>query len=210
MKNKTMAVRSASICFVLGTVLCAATFCLSSAAQEKPGQTIFYTHGRIYTNDPVSPWAEAMAVADGKITCIGKMAHVLLDCGGSQQGAETISLEEHFVMPGFNDAHVHLGGAGADALAVQLRGIASPEEMQKRVAEAVAHHKEGEWITGGGMGSHALARQKVSQPPATRCRRAKKSGDPDAHFRSRGGGELAGAQESGDRQVHAESSWWRD
>ena len=78
-----------------------------------------------------------MAVADGKITCIGKMAHVLLDCGGSQQGAETISLEEHFVMPGFNDAHVHLGGAGSDALAVQLRGVASPEEMQKRVAEAV-------------------------------------------------------------------------
>ncbi len=53
-------------------------------------------------------------------------------------------------MPGFNDAHVHLGSAGADELAVPLTGVASPEEMQKRVAVAVAQHKAGEWITGRG------------------------------------------------------------
>jgi len=150
MKDGAMQLRRARVVFQLGVALCAAPFPQNSAAQEKPGQTIFYTHGRIYTNDPASPWAEAMAMSDGKITCIGKMAHVLLDCGGSQQGAETVSLDEHFVMPGFNDAHVHLGSAGAGALAVELRGVASVEEMQKRVAQAVAHHKEGEWITGSG------------------------------------------------------------
>jgi len=155
MKNKALGVRRAFICFLLGMAFCSTSLLQNSGAQERPGQTIFYTHGRMYTNDPASPWAEAMAVADGKITCIGKMAHVLLDCGGSQQGAETVSLEDHFVMPGFNDAHVHLGGAGSDALAVQLRGVASPEEMQKLIAEAVAHHKEGEWITGGGW-DHTL------------------------------------------------------
>jgi len=58
-------------------------------------------------------------------------------------------------MPGFNDAHVHLGSAGADAQAVELRGVSSVQEMQKRVAEAVAHHKEGEWITGSGW-DHTL------------------------------------------------------
>src|SRR5258708_8697063 len=58
-------------------------------------------------------------------------------------------------MPGFHDAHVHLASAGADALAVELRGVASVEEMQKRVAQAVAHHKEGEWITGSGW-DHTL------------------------------------------------------
>ncbi len=58
-------------------------------------------------------------------------------------------------MPGFNDAHVHLGSAGADALAVELRGVTSVQEMQKRLAEAVAHHKEGEWITGSGW-DHTL------------------------------------------------------
>jgi predicted amidohydrolase YtcJ len=124
-------------------------------AQEAAKHTVFYTHGRIYTNDPAEPWAEAMSVTGGKIVCIGKMAHVLLDCGGSQQSAETVHLDDHFVIPGFNDAHAHLGSAGADALAVELRGVKSPEEMQKRVAEAVAHHKAGEWITGSGW-DHTL------------------------------------------------------
>jgi predicted amidohydrolase YtcJ len=83
------------------------------------------------------------------------MDHVLLDCGGSQEGAETVNLHGQFVMPGFNDAHVHLGGAAAEALAVPLTGVPSVEEMQKRVADAVAHHKVGEWITGAGW-DHTL------------------------------------------------------
>src|SRR3989454_6053069 len=130
----------------------------TSAAQKGP-PTSYYTHGRIYTNDPEHPWAEAMAVTDDKISCIGKVAHVLLDCGGSREGVETIHLHDQFVMPGFNDAHVHLGGAAADELAVPLIGVPSPQEMQKRVADAVAHHKAGEWITGGGW-DHTLWAEK--------------------------------------------------
>jgi len=133
----------------LAIALLAAFHPRTSAAQKTP-TTTYYTHARIYTNDPEQPWAEAMAISEGKISCIGKMDHVLLDCGGGQEGVETINLKGQFVMPGFNDAHVHLGGAGADALAVPLTGIPSAEEMQKRVADAVAQHKPGEWITGGG------------------------------------------------------------
>ena len=155
MRTGGVRLRLASAGFTLGVLLWGALCAQESTGQEKPKHTVFYTHGRIYTNDPATPWAEAMAVADEKITCIGKMDHVLLDCGGSQEGAETVNLGGHFVMPGFNDAHVHLGSAGADALAVELRGVTSPEEMQKRVAEAVAHHKEGEWITGSGW-DHTL------------------------------------------------------
>ena len=155
MRKGTIGVRPAVFCFTLAVAMWASAARENSYAQERPKAAVFYMHGRIYTNDPASPWAEAMAVADGKITCIGKMAHVLLDCGGSQEGAETVPLHEQFVMPGFNDAHVHLGSAGADALSVELRGVTSPQEMQKRVAEAVAHHKEGEWITGSGW-DHTL------------------------------------------------------
>src|SRR5712692_315042 len=121
----------------------------TSAAQKGPS-TSYYTHGRIYTNDPEHPWAEAMAVSEGKITCIGKMDHVLTDCGGGQEGVDTLNLRGQFVMPGFNDAHVHLGMAAADELAVPLIGVSSPEEMQKRIADAATQHKPGEWITGGG------------------------------------------------------------
>jgi len=143
---------------IAGVALVAAFHTKSNAAQRAP-ITVYYTHGRIYTNDPAQPWADAMAVSEGKITCIGKTDHVLLDCGGGQEGVETVNLRGQFVMPGFNDAHVHLGGAGADELAVPLTGAPSAEEMQKRVATAVAQHKPGEWITGGGW-DHTLWPEK--------------------------------------------------
>ncbi|HVH70095.1 MAG TPA: amidohydrolase family protein, partial [Candidatus Dormibacteraeota bacterium] len=159
MKRETNRLRTALVSVAVGAALCVSALRHTLAVQEKPVKTAFYTHGRIYTNDPANPWAEGMAVADGKIACIGKMAHVLLDCGGSQEGAVTYPLHEGFAMPGFNDAHVHLGSAGADALAVDLRGAVSVEEIEKRVAEAVAHHKEGEWITGSGW-DHTLWAEK--------------------------------------------------
>ena len=136
-----------------------ATFHAKADSAQKAPATVFYLHGRIYTNDPAHPWAEAMAVNDGKIACIGNVGYVLLDCGGSQEGAETVQLQGQFVMPGFNDAHLHLGGAAADELAVPLTGVPSPEEMQKLVAAGVAQHKEGEWITGGGW-DHTLWPEK--------------------------------------------------
>ena len=150
MKFRTISVRSLLAIFPFIGIVLLAAFDANSSRAQKPPTTTYYTHGRIYTNDPEHPWAEAMAVSEGKISCIGKMDHVLTDCGGGQENAETVNLKGQFVMPGFNDAHVHLGGAGADELAVPLTGVPSVEEMQKRLADAVAQHKPGEWITGGG------------------------------------------------------------
>lgn len=96
-----------------------------------------------------------MAVREGKIVCIGGIEQIMLECGGGNENAETIQLTNKFVMPGFNDAHVHLGGAAADMLAVRLNGLASIEDLQKRVADAVAAHKEGDWIIGSGW-DHTL------------------------------------------------------
>jgi predicted amidohydrolase YtcJ len=147
----------AGILFV-AVALIAAFHVKTSAAQKTP-LTTYYVHGRIYTNDPAHPWAEAMAVSNGIITCIGKVDYVLLDCGGGQEGMETVQLKGQFVMPGFNDAHLHLGAAAAGQLGVPLTGVPSAEEMQKRLAAAVAQHKEGEWITGDGW-DHTLWPEK--------------------------------------------------
>jgi len=157
------AVRIASLTGLFSVFAAGSLISLHSRARaqkkEDKSPTIYFTQGRIYTNDPENPWAEALAVTDGKISCIGKLDHVLLDCGGGQEGAIRTHLHGRFVMPGFNDAHVHLGGAAADLLAVPLVGVPSPEEMQKRVAAAVAQHQEGEWITGGGW-DHTLWPEK--------------------------------------------------
>ncbi len=143
----------------LGLTLAAGLHVPASSAQGAP-RTTYYLHGRIYTNDPEHPWASAMAVREGKIRCVGSIAMIMLECGGGQDGADIVQLKGHFVLPGFNDAHVHLGSAGRDMLAVQLNGAASIAELQKRLGAAVAQHKEGEWITGSGW-DHTLWPEKT-------------------------------------------------
>ena len=106
-----------------------------------------YRNGRIYTNDPSAPWAEALLVRGEQILAVGDDDEVT---ALADKGARSVDLEGHFVMPGFNDAHVHLGGAGEDWLAVRLFGAQSVADLQKRLAAAVAEHKPGEWITGSG------------------------------------------------------------
>jgi len=89
--------------------------------------------------------------------------HVLTDCGGGQEGVDTLNLRGQFVMPGFNDAHVHLGMAAADELAVPLMGVSSPEEMQNVLRRLSRINKPGEWITGGGWDHTTWPEKRFSQ-----------------------------------------------
>ena len=130
----------------IGWILALAVMCLATGsrvlAQKKYpiDKTVYYLHGRIYTNDPEHPWAAAMAIRDEKILCIGTLAHILLDCGGAEAEAETVQLNERFVMPGFNDAHTHLGGAGRNKLNLSLNGVESIADLQKLVKDAAAKY----------------------------------------------------------------------
>jgi predicted amidohydrolase YtcJ len=162
-----MNIRRTSLLGLLGITLlsfCAGLVVHRTNAQAAQGaqsdsHTVVFLHGRIYTNDPENPWAEAMSIRNGKIRCVGKLDYIFLECGGNDSSAEVVQLKGKFVMPGFNDAHVHLGNAGADMLSVRLNGVTSIEELQKRVAAAVAQRKPGEWITGSGW-DHTLWSEK--------------------------------------------------
>jgi predicted amidohydrolase YtcJ len=148
--------RRFGVCFslllftTLAVVLLTARLRAQTQAPPETPRTFYFLHGHIYTNDPQHPWATAMAVREGKIVCAGALEQILLECGGGGDNVETIQLGNHFVMPGFNDAHVHFGKAAADMVAVRLNGVTSIEELQKRLGEAVATHKDAEWITGSG------------------------------------------------------------
>jgi predicted amidohydrolase YtcJ len=124
----------------------------SSANSPAPADgAVYYVHGRIYTNDPQRPWAEALAVREGNIVCASTAA----ECAANTAGAETIDLQNHFVMPGFNDAHVHLGSGGANLLNVQLNGLRSIGEVQEKLRADAKTKKPGEWIIGEGW-DHTL------------------------------------------------------
>src|SRR3989442_2227054 len=141
------ALRAVCAAIVSAFLLSATSIAQTPQTASSSRAVTIYRSGRIYTNDPASPWAEAMLVRGEEILAVGDDAEVT---GLADKGAQVVDLEKHFVMPGFNDAHVHIGGAGQDWLAVRLNGAQSVTELQKRLAKGVAQHKEGEWITGSG------------------------------------------------------------
>jgi len=109
-------------------------------------------NGVIYTGDLAKPRVEAIACRGEKIIATGTTVEIrkLID-----SKTRVIDLHGGFAMPGFNDAHLHLGSAAQAKLAVNLEGAKSLAEFQKRIRERVAISKPGEWITGRGW-DHTL------------------------------------------------------
>ena len=127
-----------------------------AAAQTLPTQPkadIVFLHGNIYTGVAdlssfhANPRAEAMAVRDGRVAQIGRDDEII-----KLKGTETtvVDLGGHFVMPGFNDAHMHLANAGFRRLTVELGGVKTLTEFRDRIRERVQSAGPGEWIVGGG------------------------------------------------------------
>ncbi|PYX34067.1 MAG: amidohydrolase [Acidobacteria bacterium] len=120
---------------------------------EKPKADIIFTHGNVYTGavDPTSmvagKRAEAVAVRGDRILLVGTRDEVLKTKGPD---TKMIDLGGHFVMPGFNDAHMHIANAGQEKLSVNLAGVKTLDEFRERIRARVEAARPGEWIIGGG------------------------------------------------------------
>ena len=119
----------------------------------KPKADAIFIHGNIYTGVPIDSAfpearrAEAMAVRGDRILAVGKNDDILKYKGPD---TEVVNLGGHFVMPGFNDAHMHLAEAGQERLSVNLVGVKSLAEFRERIRARVETAAPGEWIVGGG------------------------------------------------------------
>jgi predicted amidohydrolase YtcJ len=121
---------------------------------SKPKADTLFIHGNVYTGLPANtPFAsidrqEAIAVRNGRILAVGKT----FDLQTTLKGPDTqvVDLGGHFVMPGFNDAHLHLFDGGMQRLGVDLEDAKSLDEVRQRLAAKVQEAKPGEWILGGG------------------------------------------------------------
>jgi len=99
-------------------------------------------NGRLFTVDDALPWAEAVAVSDGRISWIGSDAD-------APPARETIDARGGLVLPGFVDAHNHVR-LGAVGTAVSLSGARSLEEIRSRVAAFARERPAEDWIEGEG------------------------------------------------------------
>ena len=122
-------------------------------AEAKARADVIFLHANVYTGVPANtPFSsilreEAIAVRGDRILAVGKNVDI-----GKLKGPQTqiIDLGGHFVMPGFNDAHLHLADAGLQKLNVDLVGVRTLDELRHRLLAKVETAKAGEWILGGG------------------------------------------------------------
>jgi predicted amidohydrolase YtcJ len=119
-------------------------------------------NGLIDTMDAAHEWAGALAIRGESIVAVSYITPGAADAQNNSGvdapdikpwlGATTRIINMHgaFVMPGFNDAHVHIGQSALTKLAIDFAGVQSLAEFQQRIREDIKDRAPGEWITGFG------------------------------------------------------------
>jgi len=108
-------------------------------------ETYIVTNGTILTMNAEQPEAEALVIQGSEIGAVGSLAK----CREAASGAREIDLGGRTVIPGFNDAHLHMIHAGAQEQRVLLTGL-SKEKILERLRAAAASMPDGQLLTAYG------------------------------------------------------------
>ena len=117
---------------------------------QNSGADLILHNGVIYTVDEKNPTAEAVAIKDGKFVAVGSDKSVL-----RLRGPKTlvVDLKGRFVVPGFNDNHVHFASA-AQFLEFNIMRASTQDQFVERVKDVISRLPKGEWIVGGFWGAY--------------------------------------------------------
>lgn len=137
--------------------------CCCVAAFGQPPADLVVLHGKVYTENPNQPRAEAVAIREGKIVAVGADKDIEAYRGPSTQ---VIDAQQHMVLPGFTDTHVHFIGGSTALQTIALDTAETVAEIQNRVKIFAAAHPEKKFITGYGwmypvFGKAALPDKKI-------------------------------------------------
>jgi predicted amidohydrolase YtcJ len=119
---------------------------------------ILIYNARIRTMDPACPMAGAVLLRDGLVVALGDAAELT-----ARAGARRIDAGGRLVLPGFQDAHIHLLNGGTDLVeTAQLYDCMTLGELQTAMADHAAA-QSGPMIWGAGwqngfFGDHNLTR----------------------------------------------------
>ncbi|XP_020233457.1 protein LONG AFTER FAR-RED 3 isoform X1 [Cajanus cajan] len=112
-----------------------------------PVADLVLRNGMIYTSDDSLPFADSMAVANGRVLRVGNNSFVK-ELEGI--GTQVLDLGGKVVVPGFIDSHVHFIDGGLQMMQVKLRGVNKKDEFIRRIKDAAQSTKQDSWILGGG------------------------------------------------------------
>lgn len=148
-----MSIRILIAVTVFALASCAFSFTSTIADQEMmspdPADLIL-RNGLVYTVDPTNTMTEAVAIRGGKFVFVGSNQDVKRYKG---KQTRVIDLKGQFVLPGFNDNHVHFASA-ARFLEFNVMRVTTQQEFASRVKDVIARLPKGEWVLGGYWGAY--------------------------------------------------------
>jgi predicted amidohydrolase YtcJ len=118
-----------------------------AAPTPETAADLLLTGGKVWTADASRPWAEAVAVREGRIVFVGRDAEAMRLRGPK---TNVVALRGRLVTPGFEDAHLHLMSGARNLERVDLSEettLAGLQETIRRFAEA---NPKSPWVVGRG------------------------------------------------------------
>ena len=134
---------------------------LAAASVAGPADQVF-VGGDIYTQDPALPWAEGVAIGDGKYLAVGTSAAMRKLIGPKTR---VVDLKGRMVMSGLIDDHVHaVDGAMGELFDCLFASTSTPQQIRKILTACVNKAPGGSWISGGYWASDFFKHYPIASP----------------------------------------------
>jgi predicted amidohydrolase YtcJ len=155
---------------LLSLFLCLSAVPAGSIAVERAGAPVpadlVLTNAHIETvDDGDHATASAVAIRGEQIVAVSYANSAFATAAADEiqkwigPHTRVIDLHGQFVMPGFNDAHLHLANAAYASIEVDVQGAKSLAEFQQRIRTRLPDFAPGEWISVEGW-DHTLWPEK--------------------------------------------------
>jgi len=136
--------------------LCIYLLPISAMGSSKQAADLVLYNAKVYTVESSKPWAQAVAVKNGKIVYVGDNSKIK-----NWLGKETVQqdMQGKLLLPGFIDSHAHPVMGGAYVNSLSLDSFATPSQWLKQVADYAKENSEAEILFGYGFLASAFGSQ---------------------------------------------------
>jgi predicted amidohydrolase YtcJ len=127
-------------------ILAAASIAACGFGQREEADLVVL-NARVFTVSSEAPFAEAVAVKEGRILAVGRSGQIDDFVGPS---TKVLDVKGRLVTPGFIDSHCHFASGGRSLAMLNLRGARSVSEIQQRIARWIENLPKGAPVFGTG------------------------------------------------------------
>jgi predicted amidohydrolase YtcJ len=132
-------------CWLISVLLVSACH-IERRAPVVPAELVL-RHAAIWTGAATRPWAEAIAVREGRMTYVGEDLGVERYIG---TGTRVVDLTGRMVLPGFQDTHAHPLSGGLELGECNLYEAKTPAEIEGAIRAYAVAHPDLPWVRGNG------------------------------------------------------------